>query len=46
MKTCMEKVNRYYQIAPSVDSYRVCIDTVSQNNPTKLRALSYGVAVM
>ena len=42
----MEKVYRYYQIASSQDSYRVCIDTLSQNNRTKLRALSYGVTVV
>ena len=42
----MENVYRYYQTASSEDSYRVCIDTVSQNNCTKLRALSYGVAVI
>ena len=42
----MEKVYRYYQIASSEDSYKVCIDTVSQNNRTKLQALSYGVAVI
>ena len=42
----MVKVYRYYQIASFEDSYRVCIDTVSQNNRTKLRALSYRVAVI
>ena len=42
----MEKVYRYYEIPSSEDSYRVRVDTVSQNNLTKLRALSYGVAVI
>ena len=28
----MEKVYKYYKIAVSEDSYRVHIDTVSQNN--------------
>ena len=41
----MEKVCRYYEI-PSEDFYRVRIDTMSQNNFTKLQALSYGVAVI
>ena len=43
----MEKVYRYYKIPSSDDSYRVRIDTVSQNSRTKpLQALSYGVAVI
>ena len=42
----MEKVYRYYEIPSSEDSYRVRVDTVSQNNLAKLRALSYGVAVI
>ena len=41
----MEEAQRYYEIPSSEDSYRVRVDTVSQNNLTKLRALSYGVAV-
>ena len=28
----MEKAFKYYQIAASEDSYRVCIDTALQNN--------------
>ena len=28
----MEKVFKYYQIAASEDSYRVCIEAVMQNN--------------
>ena len=40
----MEKVYRYYETASSEDFYRLHI--VSQNNRTKLRALSYGVAVI
>ena len=40
-KTCMEKVYRYYEIPSSEDSYRVRVDTVSQNNLTKLQALCY-----
>ena len=42
----MEKVHRYYEILSSEDSCRVRVDTVSQNNLTKLLALSYGVAVI
>ena len=42
----MKKVYKYYEIASSEDSYKVCIDTVSQNTATKLRALSYRVAVI
>ena len=42
----MEKVYRYYKIPSSDDSYRVRVDTVSQNNLTKLTALSYGIAVI
>ena len=42
----MEKVSRYYEIPSSEDSYRVRVDTLSQNNLTKLRALIYGVAVI
>ena len=42
----MEKVYRYYEILSPVDSHRVRVDTVSQNNLTKLRALSYRVAVI
>ena len=45
-KTCIEKVYRYYKIPSSEDSHRVSVDTVSQNNLTKLRALNYGVAVI
>ena len=37
---------RYYEIPSSEDSYKARVDTVSQNNLTKLRALSYGVAVI
>ena len=33
----MEKVYRYYEIPSFEGSYRVCVDTVSQNNLTKLR---------
>ena len=43
---CMEKVYRYHEIPSSEDSCRVRADTMSQNNLTKLRALSYGVAVI
>ena len=42
----MEKVHRYYVITSSEDSYRVRVDTVSQNSLTKLQASSYGVAVI
>ena len=42
----MEKVYRYYEIPSPEDSYRVCVDTVSQDNLTKLQALSYGVAAI
>ena len=42
----MEKVYRYYETPSSEDSYRVRVDTASQNNLTKLRALSYRVAVI
>ena len=42
----MEKVYRYYKIPSSEDSYRVRVDSVSQNNLTKLRALSYGAPVI
>ena len=42
----MKKVYRYYEIPSSEYSYRVRVDTVSQNNLTILRALSYGVAVI
>ena len=42
----MEKVYRYHEIPSSEDSYRVHVDTVSQNNLTKLQALNYGVAVV
>ena len=42
----MEKVYRYYEIPSSEDSYRVRVDTVSQNNLTKLQASSYGVTVI
>ena len=44
--TCVEKVYGYHEIPSSQDSYRVRVDTVSQNNLTKLQALSYGVAVI
>ena len=37
----MEKVYRYYEKTSSEDSYRVRVD-----NLAKLRALSYGVAVI
>ena len=42
----MEKIYRYYETPSSEDSYRVRVDTASQNNLTKLRALSYRVAVI
>ena len=42
----MENVYRYYEILFSEDPYRLRVDTASQNNLTKLRALSYGVAVI
>ena len=42
----MEKVYRYYEIPSSEDSYRVHVDTMPQNNLTKLRTLRYGVAVI
>ena len=42
----MEKVYIYYEIPSSKDSYRVRIDTLPQNNRTKLWVLSYGVAVV
>ena len=45
-KRCMEKVYRYYEILLFEESYRVRINTVSQKNRTKLRAFSYGVAVI
>ena len=40
----MEKVYRYYEIPSSEDSSRVRV--YQQNNLTKLRALSYRVAVI
>ena len=42
----MGKVYRYNEIPSSEDSYKVRVDTVSQNNLSKLCALSYGVAVI
>ena len=42
----MGKVYIYHEIPSSKDSYRVRIDTLPQNNRTKLRALSYGVAII
>ena len=35
-KKCMEKVYKYYETPSSEDSYRVRVDTASQNNLTKL----------
>ena len=42
----MGKVYRHNETPSSEDSYRVRVDTVSQNNLSKLRTLSYGVAVI
>ena len=45
-KASMDKGQRYYEIPSSEDSYRDRVDTVSQNDLTKLLALCYGVVVI